>query len=80
MLSYDPRGMTWDTWCKLMCELVASQQLTPVPESAWPSWVSSFLTYGNVAQQGVPSAHGFRTWREWAEQLMGLADFGRTMR
>ena len=66
MVIYDPRGMTWDEWCKLTCERFATQQLQPVPESAWRDWASRLLDYGVFVAEGVPDARGFRDWRDWA--------------
>ena len=39
MTTFDPRGMTWDLWCKLMSELFASNQLGTAPEDHWKEWV-----------------------------------------
>ena len=39
MISYDPRGMTWDQYNKLMEEQFASNQLGHMPETDWRTWV-----------------------------------------
>ena len=40
MITYDPRGHTWESWNALMAELFAQQQLGTVPEEKWKDWAS----------------------------------------
>ena len=42
MITYDPRGMTWDEYCKLMAELFAANQLGYV-EEAYPEFRIVFV-------------------------------------
>ena len=72
MIAYDPRGMTWDQYCKLMAELFAPQQLGYVKEEEWRSWVSAMNGIGYFVQSGVPDHRGFDTWQQWAQQLCGI--------
>lgn len=72
MISYDPRGMTWDQYCKLMAELFAPNQLGYVPEDNWRIWVSGLNGIGFFVESGVPDHRGFDTWQQWAEQMCGI--------
>ena len=72
MISYDPRGMTWDQYCKLMAELFASQQLGYVSEENWRSWVDGLNGIGFFVESGVPDHRGFQTWQQWAESMCGI--------
>lgn len=69
---YDPRGMTWEQWCKLQCEQHATLGLVPAPEENWRDWVVQLFRFGGFAAQGVPDARGFRTWQDWACQYLGV--------
>ena len=72
MITYDPRGMTWDQYCKLMAELFAPQQLGYVDEENWRSWVDGLNGIGYFVQSGVPDHRGFTDWRDWAKQMTGI--------
>ena len=72
MVSYDPRGMTWDEYCKLMAELFAPNQLGYVPEEKWQDWVNGLNGIGYFVESGIPDARGFKTWQEWASQMTGI--------
>jgi hypothetical protein len=72
MISYDPRGMTWDQYCKLMAELFAPNQLGYVPEDNWRIWVSGLNGIGFFVESGIPDHRGFDTWQQWAEQMCGI--------
>ena len=72
MISYDPRGMTWDQYCKLMAELFAPNQLGYVSEENWRSWVSGLNGIGYFVQSGVPDHRDFDTWQQWAQQMCGI--------
>jgi hypothetical protein len=54
MITYDPRGHTWDSWCALMAELFAQQQLGTVPEERWKDWASGMHGVGYFVNSGVP--------------------------
>ena len=71
MIAYDPRGMTWDQYCKLMEELFASNQLGNVPEENWRQWVDGMVGIGYFDQSGVPDHRGFQTWQDWAKEVVG---------
>lgn len=79
MFVYDPRGMTWDQWCKLVCELFAAQQLQPAPEAQWQNWVSGLVGIGYFTEQGVPDARGFNNWQQWAQRFVGIMNFRRNL-
>lgn len=72
MVTYDPRGMTWDYWCKLMSELFASQQLGTVPEDRWKDWACGIQGIGFFVNSGVPDPRLFDDWKVWAEQMVGI--------
>jgi len=72
MVTYDPRGMTWDKWCALMAEQFAGNQLGTVPEERWKEWVSGMQGIGYFVQSGVPDARLFNDWQAWAQQMVGI--------
>lgn len=74
MISYDPRGMTWDQYCKLMAELFAPNQIGFVPEEHWRDWVDGLNGIGYFVQSGVPDHRGFETWDQWAQNMTGIMD------
>lgn len=76
MVSYDPRFMTWDQYCKLMCELFASRQLAVVGEENWREWVDAFSIFGGLEQSGLPDSRGFENWFDWAYQAVGILNVG----
>jgi hypothetical protein len=61
---YDPRNLTWDTWCALMAELFAANQLGTVPENLWTTWADGIAGIGRFA--GAPDSRNFATWQDWA--------------
>ena len=72
MVTYDPRGMTWDYWCKLMSELFAQQQLGTVPEDRWRDWACGMQGIGFFVNSGVPDPRLFNDWKDWAAQMVGI--------
>jgi len=72
VITYDPRGMTWDQYCKLMEELFASQQLGHVPEEKWRDWVDGMIGIGYFGNSGVPDHRGFKDWTDWAKSVCGI--------
>jgi hypothetical protein len=72
MIAYDPRGMTWDQYCKLMEELFATNQLGHVPEEDWRQWVDGINGIGYFVQSGVPDHRGFENWQDWAKAVTGI--------
>ena len=72
MIAYDPRGMDWSEYCKLMEELFASNQLGHVPEEKWRDWVDGMNGIGYFVQSGIPDHRGFADWRDWAKQMCGI--------
>ena len=72
MVTYDPRGMDWNQYCKLMEELFASNQLGHVPEERWRDWVDGMNGIGYFVQSGVPDHRLFDNWQDWAKNLMGI--------
>jgi hypothetical protein len=71
-VAYDPRGMTWDQYCKLTEELFAPNQLGHVPEEKWRDCVDGLNGIGYFVQSGVPDHRGFSNWQDWAKQMMGI--------
>lgn len=69
---YDPRGMSWDQYCKLTAELFSPNQLGYVPEERWRDWVSALNGIGYFVQSGVPDHRNFDDWRDWAKQMVGI--------
>lgn len=76
MITYDPRGMSWDKYCKLMEELFAPQQLGHVTEDRWRDWVDGMISIGYFGQSGVPDHRGFGHWQDWAKSLCGIMNLG----
>jgi hypothetical protein len=74
MVVYDPRGQTWDSWCALMNELFAAQQLGMLPEDRWTEWADAFSGNGYFSRSGAPDSRGFETWQDWAFRLLGIID------
>ena len=74
MITYDPRGMTWDQYCKLMEELFASNQLGHVPEERWRDWVDGMNGIGYFVQSGVPDHRLFDNWQDWAEAVVNAVN------
>jgi hypothetical protein len=71
MIAYDPRGMSWDQYCKLMEELFAANQLGHVPEERWRDWVDGMNGIGYFVQSGVADHRGFSNWQDWAKHVAG---------
>lgn len=71
-ITYDPRGMSWQQYCKLMAELFAPNQLGFVDEEHWRQWVDGLNGIGYFVQSGIPDARGYNTWQDWAQQVMGI--------
>ena len=76
MITYDPRGMNWAQYCKLMAELFAPNQLGYVEEKDWRDWVDGMNGIGYFVQSGIPDHRGFNTWQEWAETVCGIMSLG----
>lgn len=72
MIVYDYRGQSWDSWCALMAELFASNQLGTVPENQWRDWGEAMAGIEYFTQSGIPDPRGFDTWQSWAAQLTGI--------
>lgn len=76
MVAYDPRGMTWDQYCKLMVELFAARQLPAVAEEDWRVWVDAFSIFGGLEASGIPDSRTFNDWQSWAQQAVGILNVG----
>lgn len=72
MISYDPRGHTWDSWCALMAEQFASNQLGTVTEDRWQDWAKGMNGIGFFVDTGIPDPRGFNDWQSWAAVLCGI--------
>lgn len=72
MVTYDPRGMSWDSWCSFMNELFASQQLGTMPEERWQEWGTAVAGIGYFGNSAVPDTRGFNNWQDWAQQFVGI--------
>ena len=72
MISYDPRGMTWNQYNKLMEELFASNQLGHVEESDWRMWVDGMNGIGYFVQSGMPDHRPYENWQDWAMAVAGI--------
>ena len=71
MIAYDPRGMDWDQYCRLMFELVGSNQLGTVPEENWREWVDGLNGIGYFVQSGLPDHRPYADWQDWAKAMAG---------
>lgn len=76
MIVYDPRGMTWDQYCKLMEELFAAQQLGHVPEENWRAWVDGLNGIGYFVVSAIPDHRPFENWEDWAKSMVGIMNVG----
>ena len=72
MISYDPRGMSWSQYNKLMEELFASNQLGHVEESDWRMWVDGMNGIGYFVQSGMPDHRPYENWQDWAIAVAGI--------
>lgn len=72
MITYDPRGHTWDSWCSVMAELFAPQQLGTTTEERWREYATGMQGIGYFVQSGIPDDRGFETWQDWAKSLCGI--------
>lgn len=72
LITYDPRGMDWNQYCKLMEELFAPNQLGHVDEAHWVDWVDGMNGIGYFTQSGIPDARQFSDWRDWASAMCGI--------
>ena len=72
MIAYDPRGMSWDKYNKLMEEQFASNQLGHVPEENWRQWVDGMNGIGYFVQSGIPDHRGYENWQDWAQAVAGI--------
>jgi hypothetical protein len=72
MISYDPRGMSWSQYNKLMEELFASNQLGHVEESDWRMWVDGMNGIGYFVQSGMPDHRPYENWQDWAMAVAGI--------
>lgn len=78
MIAYDPRGMEWDQYCKLMTELFASNQLGNVPEEHWRDWVDGMNGLGDFVQSAMPDHRPFDNWQDWAQAASGIMNINPT--
>jgi hypothetical protein len=76
MITYDPRGMDWPQYCKLMAELFAPNQLGYVAEENWRDWVDGMNGIGYFVQSGIPDHRGYENWSDWAAQVCGIMNVG----
>ena len=76
MVTYDPRGMNWDQYCKLMEELFAPQQLGHVVEESWRAWVDGLNGIGYFVQSGIPDHRPYENWQDWAMAMVGIMNLG----
>ena len=72
MVTYDPRGQTWDSWCPLMAELFAPQQLGTLPEERWREWADGMAGIGYFMNSNVSDTRTFENWQDWAASLVGI--------
>ena len=72
MITYDPRGQTWDSWVRLMDELFSANQLGTVPEEKWRDWAAGMNGIGYFVESGIPDPRSYTDWRIWAQNLVGI--------
>jgi len=72
LIAYDPRGMTWDQYNRLMYELFGSNQLGTVEESNWRQWVDGMNGIGYFVQSGMPDHRPYENWQDWAKAVAGI--------
>lgn len=76
MVVYDPRGLDWDTYCAMMTELFASNQISTVPEDQWREWVDGLYGIGYFGSSGIPDSRLYDSWQAWAENMVGIMTLG----
>jgi hypothetical protein len=76
MVTYDPRNLDWDTYCKFMAELFATNSIGIVPEENWRDWVDGLNGIGAFEQSAIPDQRMCETWQDWAEQMVGIMSIG----
>jgi hypothetical protein len=77
MIAYDPRGMNWDQYCKLMEELFAGNQLGHVAEENWRTWVDGMNGIGYFVQSGIPDHRLYKEWQDWAQAMTGIMNISQ---
>jgi hypothetical protein len=71
-LVYDPRGHTFQSWAKLMCEAYAAQQLMiPTDDTDWRMWADGLCALDTFTNNGIPTSLGYADWQDWASALVG---------
>jgi len=73
---YDPRYHTWESWCSLMNEAFAAQQLSiGVPEENWREWATGLKGIDVFSNEAIPMPDTFDGWQDWAAALMNAVNF-----
>jgi len=72
MVVYDPREHSWDSWCSLLNEQFASNQLGTLPEDRWQEWGTAVAGIGYFGNSAVPDTRNFNHWQDWAQSLVGI--------
>ena len=63
----NPLNTTYDRWAANLSEQLASYNApSPGEEGSWAGWASIICSIPELAELGVPTPSGFRTWRDWA--------------
>ena len=79
MVTYDPRGMTWDQYCNLMQELFSISPFGSVDESHWQDFGIRMIANGYFANSAIPDPRAYPTWQNWAEALRGILSLSKKM-
>ena len=73
---YDPRYHTWESWCALMGEAFAAQQLgIGASEENWKSWATGLKGIDIFSNESIPLPDTFDDWQDWAAALMNAVNF-----
>lgn len=67
-----PQGLSFVEWGSLVSEQLSSYGVqAPVAEDSWKTWVAALFYVPELSTLNVPSADGFASWQDWAQQFIG---------
>lgn len=68
----NPEGLKFTDWGALVAEQLAEFGISsPYNEDSWKTWVCALFYVPELVEMNIPTADGFETWQEWANQFIG---------
>lgn len=65
-------GLDFTQWGALVAEQLAQFGVSaPYNSDSWKTWVCALFYVPELVEMNIPSAEGFSTWQEWANQFIG---------